>query len=61
MAKVVLDGKEYEFDELSDDAKKQVVSLQFFKNEIQRLENQIAAYRTAQSAYTSALQKIVEE
>ena len=61
MAKVVLDGKEYEFDELSDEAKGQVTSLQFVNQEIQRLEAQLAVYKTAQSAYSSALKNIVTE
>ena len=61
MAKVILDGKEYEFDELTDEAKGQVNSLQFVNTEIQKLEAQIAVYKTAQSAYTAALQKLVSE
>ena len=61
MAKVVLDGKEYEFDELSDEAKAQVTSLQFVNQEIQRLEAQMAICKTAQSAYSGALKNIVDE
>mgnify|MGYP001442603186 FL=1 len=61
MAKVILDGKEYEFDELTDEAKGQVNSLQFVNNEIQKLEAQIAVCKTAQSAYTAALQKLVSD
>ena len=40
MAKVNIDGKEYEFDELSDKAKANLVSLQFVQGELKRLDAQ---------------------
>ena len=46
---------EYDIDKLSDDAKAQLVSLQFCDQELQRLQAQAAAYQTARQAYANAL------
>ena len=55
MAKVNIDGKEYEFDNLTNDQKAQVVSLRFVQEELKRLSAQIAVYKTAERSYSLAL------
>tara|TARA_B100000965_G_scaffold356230_1_gene334062 strand:+ start:504 stop:689 length:186 start_codon:yes stop_codon:yes gene_type:complete len=55
MAKVTIDGKEYDSDNLSDNAKAQLNSLNYIKTELQKLENHAAILRTAQAAYSNAL------
>ena len=55
MAKVNIDGKEYEFDNLTNDQKAQVVSLRFVQDELKRLSAQIAVYKTAERSYSLAL------
>ena len=55
MANVNIDGKDYEFDDLSDQAKAQLVSLQFVQGELKRLEAQIAVYKTAEVGYMREL------
>ena len=60
MANVTIDGKDYNLDDLSEDAKKQLVSLQFAQNEIQRLENQLAVFRTAAVSYSNSLKSSLE-
>ena len=55
MANITIDGKEYDIDDLSPSAKEQVASLQFANNEIQRLTAQLAVFKTAQIAYSTAL------
>ena len=55
MAIVTIDGKEYEFDSLSKEAKEQLSSLKFVQAEIQRSQAQLAVYQTAASAYSKAL------
>ena len=55
MATITIDGTEYDSDNFSDEAKKQVASLQFVKNEIARLQAQLAVYKTAESGYANAL------
>ena len=60
MASVTIDGKEYDVDSLSDEAKKQLGSLQFVQGEINKLNAQIAVYKTAAVAYTAALKKEID-
>ena len=55
MATVTIDDKEYESDDLSEDAQAQLVSLQFVNGEIQRLQAKLAAMQTAANAYSIAL------
>ena len=55
MANVNIDGKDYEFDDLSDQAKAQLVSLQFVQGELKRLEAQIAVFKTAEVGYIREL------
>ena len=55
MAKIKIEDVEYDTDLISDEAKRQYNSLLFVKNELQRLDLQIAAYKTAELAYSNAL------
>ncbi len=55
MAKVNIDGKEYEFDDLSDKAKANLVSLQFVQGELKRLDAQVAVFKTAEVGYVREL------
>ena len=56
MTTINIDNIEYDTDKLSDDAKAQLVSLQFCHQELQRLQAQAAAIQTARMAYAKALQ-----
>ena len=60
MAKVTLDGKEYETEDMSDNAKGQLASLQFIEVHVQKLRNEIAVCDTARMAYTRALKEELE-
>ena len=55
MAKVNIDGQEYEFDNLSDKAKANLVSLQFVQSELKRLDAQVAVFKTAELGYVREL------
>ena len=55
MAKVNIDGQDYEFDDLSDKAKAQLLSLQFVQGELKRLDAQIAVFKTAEVGYMREL------
>ena len=57
MAIVTIDDKEYETDDMSEDARAQLVSLQFVNNEIPRLQAKVAAMQTASNAYSVGLGK----
>ena len=52
---IKIDGKDYERDTLSDEAKAQINSLQFVNAELQRHNAHIAVLQTARKAYSKAL------
>ncbi len=56
MTTINIDNVEYDTDKLSDEAKAQLISLQFCDQELQRLQAQVAAFQTARQAYAKALQ-----
>ena len=60
MAKITIDEKEYESDDMSDAAKGNLVSLQFVRGEISRLDAQIAVCKTAEISYAKALKEQLE-
>lgn len=55
MATITIDGKDYNSDILSDEAKNQLTSIQFVDGELARINAQIAVYQTARMAYSKAL------
>jgi hypothetical protein len=55
VANINIDGKEYDLEQLSEEARGQVVSLQFVDAELLRLNAQIAVHQTAKNAYLNAL------
>jgi hypothetical protein len=61
MPKVTIDGIEYNTEDLSDNAKAQVASLQFLEVQMQKLKNELAIYQTARSTYVQALKKTLDE
>jgi len=56
MPTIKIDNIDYDTDKLSEEAKAQLVSLQFCDQELQRLQAQAATYQTARMAYAKALQ-----
>jgi hypothetical protein len=56
MTTIKIDNVDYDTEKLSDEAKAQLVSLQFCDQELARLEVQAAAIHTARMAYAKALQ-----
>jgi hypothetical protein len=56
MPTIKIDNVDYDTDKLSDEAKAQLISLQFCDQELARLQAQSAAYQTARMAYAKALQ-----
>lgn len=53
--KITIDDVEYNFDELSDDAKTQLANIQFVDAQLQQLNNEWAVSDTARIGYTNAL------
>ncbi len=56
MPTIKIDNRDYDTDTLSNEAKAQLISMQFCDQELQRLQAQAAAYQTARQAYAKALQ-----
>ena len=52
---ITINDKEYNLDDLSDNAKAQLGSLQVTDQEITRLQQQLAIAQTARNAYAQAL------
>jgi len=59
--KVNIDGVEYLLNDLSDEAKAQIQSLQFVEAEIGRLNAQVAVASTARIAYQKALKELLPQ
>ena len=56
MPTIKIDNVDYDTANLSDEAKAQLVNLQFCDQELARLQAQAAALQTARMAYAKALQ-----
>lgn len=57
MAKVTIDGVEYDMDALSEEAKATIASIRFVDEQLQEKRNQLAIADTARIAYSNALNK----
>jgi hypothetical protein len=60
MPKITVDGIEYNTEDLSDNGKAQLASLQFLEVQMAKLNNEIAVYQTARNAYLAALKAALE-
>lgn len=56
MTTVTIDGKEYDYETLSDKAKTQLTNIQFVDNELARLQAKASILQTARVAYSRELQ-----
>lgn len=54
-ATLTIDGQEYSIDQLSEEAKTQVINLNTVDREITHLNQQMAIAQTARNAYAAAL------
>ena len=61
MPNITIDGKEYDLDTLSDEAKQQLSSLQYVQGEIKRLNANLAVFKTAAASYSIALKNEVDK
>ena len=57
MATFNIDGVEYDLETMSEEAKAQIVSIQFVDGELARLQAKAAAYQTARIGYANELKK----
>lgn len=61
MPKITVDGIEYNTEDLTDNGKAQLASLQFLDVQMKKLKSEIAVYQTARNAYVTALKVELEE
>ena len=61
MPKITIDDIEYNSEDLSDNGKAQLASLQFLEQQMAKLKNEIAVYQTARVAYAQALKAELEK
>jgi hypothetical protein len=61
MPKITVDEIEYNTEDLSDNGKAQLASLQFLETQLAKLQGEIAVYQTAKNAYMSALKVELEK
>jgi len=59
MTTITIDNVEYAIDSLSEDARAQLVSLQFVDQKLAQLNAEAAAYQTARIGYANALNELL--
>lgn len=55
MAKVTIDGKEYETDDMTEDARRQLQNVAICDRKLEELRNETAIIQTARNAYARQL------
>ena len=60
MTKITIDSKEYELESLSKKAQDNIATLQYVQSELNRLQAQIAVFKTAESAYINVINQEIE-
>ncbi len=60
MTKITIDSKEYELESLSKKAQDNIATLQYVQSELNRLQAQIAVFKTAESAYITVVNQEIE-
>lgn len=60
MPKITIDNIEYNTEDLSDNGKAQLASLQFLEAQMSKIKSEIAVYQTARNSYVAALKDEME-
>ena len=55
MPKITVDNVDYNTEDLTDNGKAQLASLQFLEVQMRKLQNEISVYQTARNSYIAAL------
>lgn len=55
MPKFTVDGIDYNTEDLTENGRAQLASLQFLEGQMQKIRQEVAVYQTAQAAYAQAL------
>ena len=60
MPKITVDGIEYNTEDLTENGKAQLASLQFLEVQMKKIQSEIAVYQTARNAYVNVLKTELE-
>ena len=60
MPKITVDGIEHNTEDLTENGKAQLASLQFLEAQMNKLKSEIAVYQTARNSYVVALKAELE-
>jgi hypothetical protein len=61
VATIKIDEKDYDTEDMSQEALNQVQAIQYTQNELVRIQLQAAAFQTAKNAYSNALKSLLEK
>ncbi len=61
MPKINIDGIEYNSEDLTDNGKAQLASLQFLDVQMNKIQSEISVYQTARNSYIAALKTDLED
>ena len=61
MPKITVDGIEYNTEDLSENGKAQLASLQLLEAQMQKLKAEVAVYQTARNTYVAALKAELDD
>ena len=61
MPKITVDNIEYNTEDLTDNGKAQLASLQFLEVQMNKINSELAVYQTARNAYIAALKAELEK
>ena len=61
MPKITIDKVEYNTEDLSENGKAQLASLQFLEAQMNKIKAEISVYKTARNSYIAALKAELDE
>ena len=61
MPKITIDKIEYNTEDLTENGKAQLASLQFLEGQMKTIQNEMAVYQTAQRTYVALLKAEIEK
>ena len=61
MPKITLDDLEFNTEDLSENGKRQVASLQFLESQLRKIHKELSVYQTARSVHIAVLKSEISE
>lgn len=61
MAKVTIDGKEYETEDMAEETRRQLQNVAYCDRKLEDLRNEIVVLQTARNTYAQGLSKLLNE